>query len=114
MATPFNVGFGYDNGTNIQYDGFPSFMRSGSYNAVVSLNTKDYANSNGLVPNIIVVGVYQAIIAVVENVNTTGGATFVRYGDPSEYPYSEFAYNTIAIYKIEDNGTISINGYDND
>lgn len=113
-AAPFNVGFGYDNGTNIQYDGFPSFISSGSSNAVVSLNTKDYANSNGLVPNIIVVGVYQAIIAVVENVNTTGGATFVRYGDPSEYPYSEFAYNTIAIYKIEDNGAISINGYDND
>ena len=100
MATPFNVGFGYDNGTNIQYDGFPSFISSGSYNAVVSLNTKDYANSNGLAPNIIVVGVHQAIIAVVENVNTTGGATFVRYGEPSEYPYSDFAYNTIAIYKI--------------
>lgn len=117
-AAPFNVGFGYDNGTNIDYSGFPKYISTNSASDIVSLNTGDYANSQGVAPNIIVVGVYSAIIATIENVGTTGGVSFVSIGNPSDYEsgsgYSEFGYNQMGIYKIEGDGTISFNGWDND
>lgn len=117
-AAPFNVGFGYDNGTNIDYSGFSKYISTNSASDIVSLNTGDYANSQGVAPNIIVVGVYSAIIAAIENVGTTGGVSFVNIGNPSDYEsgsgYSEFGYNQMGIYKIEGDGTISFNGWDND
>lgn len=117
-SRPFNVGFGYDNGTNIDYSGFPKYISANSASDIVSLNTGDYANSQGVSPNIIVVGVYSAIIAAVQNVGTTGGVSFVSIGNPADYQsgsgYTEFGYNQMGIYKIEGDGTISFNGWDDD
>lgn len=117
-ARPFNVGFGYDNGTNIDYSGFPKYISTNSASDIVSLNTGDYANSQGVAPNIIVVGVHSAIIAAIENVGTTGGVSFISIGNPSDYESgsgdSEFGYNQMGIYKIEGDGTISFNGWDAD
>ena len=118
MSSKFNVGFGYDDGSNISYAGFPKYISTNSSSDIVSLNTGDYANSQGVAPNIIVVGVRDVIIGAIENVGTTGGVSFVRIGDPSDYEngsgYAAFGYHQMGIYKVEGDGTINFNGWDND
>lgn len=118
MRSKFNVGFGYDDGSNISYAGFPEYISTNSSSDIVSLNTGDYANSQGVAPNIIVVGVRAVIIGAIENVGTTGGVSFVSIGDPVDYEsgsgYNYFGYHRMGIYKIEGDGTISFNGWDDD
>lgn len=118
MRAAFNVGFGYDDGNNISYVGFPKYISSNSSSDIISINTADYANSQRVAPNIIVVGLHAVIIAGIENVGISGGVSFVSMGNATDYEsgsgYNDFGYGQMCIYKIEGDGTISFNGWDDD